>query len=188
MVPGETTDRNNEIKSKRPKRGLGRGINSLLQGSKGNKEIAVDKVEKSESSEQQGEMTMNILIGSIEKNPYQPRKEFNQDKLAELSSSIKNEGILQPLIVTDSIAEHEGRYTLVAGNRRLLAAEMAGMTTVPCIVRNATERQLHEWALIENIQRTDRITVFAAITFFKINDYYIHFVFSHPTSPPHIQA
>lgn len=97
-----------------------------------------------------------VLIDSIAPNPYQPRREFPAGELAELAASIVQHGILQPLLVMpagDPAASHP--YILVAGERRLRAARQAGLTAVPCVVREATERQMLEWSLIENIQRSD---------------------------------
>ncbi len=100
--------------------------------------------------------TVAISVDLITPNPYQPRREFNETDLAELASSIAEQGILQPLIV----AVHDGPggaggYVLIAGERRLRAARKIGMSAVPCVVRTATPQQMLEWALIENIQRSD---------------------------------
>lgn len=100
-------------------------------------------------------LARELPIDLIDNNPYQPRKDFDREKLEELSRSIESEGILQPLIVTESIRKESDRYTLVAGQRRLKAATMAGLRVVPCMIRAAGERQLREWALVENIQRAD---------------------------------
>ncbi|MCD4823042.1 MAG: ParB/RepB/Spo0J family partition protein [Phycisphaerae bacterium] len=99
-----------------------------------------------------------VSVEQITSNPYQPRRDFDQAALAELTQSIRQDGILQPLVITDS-KDHAGTsdkpYALIAGERRLRAAKLAGLQAVPCVVRQATERQMAEWAVIENIQRSD---------------------------------
>lgn len=94
---------------------------------------------------------MNIPVESIVPNPHQPRLHFSEDKLKELADSIKEHGVLQPLIVTKS----EGGYQLIAGERRFQASKLAGLKTVPAVVRDAEEQQKFELAIIENIHRHD---------------------------------
>ncbi len=125
------------------KHGLGRGINSLID------EYSSYEAKKLEET---GSKIKNISIDMIKPNPNQPRKIFDQTSLEELSLSIKNQGILQPLLVeeiTDDV------YVIVAGERRYRAAKMAGLKTVPCIVRSFSDLQRMEVSLIENIQRED---------------------------------
>src|SRR4051794_3851642 len=93
-----------------------------------------------------------VAIGSIQQNPRQPRTYFDDSALEELATSIREHGIIQPLIVSERGAE---RYELVAGERRWRAAQLAGMERVPVIVRETTQQQLLELALIENVQRAD---------------------------------
>jgi ParB family chromosome partitioning protein len=95
-----------------------------------------------------------IATAVIVANPYQPRREFNDDELKDLARSIAQQGILQPLIVCPSAAE-AGQFVLIAGERRLRAARLAGLAKVPCVIRTATQQQMLEWAIIENIQRAD---------------------------------
>ena len=99
-----------------------------------------------------GTVVQTIAITDIIANPHQPRLTFDKEKLAELAASIGEHGILQPLVVT---ARSDGTYELIAGERRFRAAQRAGLTEVPAIVRDADERQKMELALIENIQRHD---------------------------------
>ena len=94
-----------------------------------------------------------IPVDQIASNPRQPRLNIDKEELAELADSIREVGVLQPLIVTYD--EQNDRYTLVAGGRRLLAATQAGLQTVPAIVRQISEQQRLELALIENLQRAD---------------------------------
>ena len=93
----------------------------------------------------------NISIDSISPNPYQARTVWNEQELKELTDSIRANGIIQPIIVRPIGTG----FQLIAGERRLRAAELASLTSVPALVRRATDEQLHEWALVENIHRVD---------------------------------
>lgn len=95
---------------------------------------------------------VEIETEKIEPNPYQPRKQFNQEKLNELVQSIKSQGIIQPIVVTRN---ENDRYTIVVGERRWRAAKILGMKSVPAIVKEMNKKQIIESALIENIQRED---------------------------------
>ncbi len=125
------------------KKGLGRGITSLINDYD-------NTAYEAEKLAEAGAKVQEIDISRIKPNPSQPRKYFDPDALAELAGSIEVQGIIQPLIV-EEIAEHS--YVIVAGERRYRAAKMAGLTTVPCLVRTFTALQRVEVALIENIQR-----------------------------------
>lgn len=97
-----------------------------------------------------------IRVDHIAPNPYQPRRAFSELELAELADSIARQGVLQPLIVcraSDPAAEKP--YTLIAGERRLRAAKLADLSAVPCVVRSPSQREMLEWALVENIHRAD---------------------------------
>jgi ParB family chromosome partitioning protein len=106
-----------------------------------------------------------IRIDDIAPNPYQPRRQFREEELSDLTSSIAAQGILQPLIVARATdgggvvggvgVVGEKPFVLIAGERRLRAARQAGLAAVPCIVRQASPQQMIEWALVENIQRAD---------------------------------
>jgi ParB family chromosome partitioning protein len=95
---------------------------------------------------------MQVAVESIQPNPHQPRIHFGEADLAELADSIREHGVLQPLVV---MAVEGGVYQLIAGERRLQASRLAGLATVPVILRQATQQELLELALIENIQRAD---------------------------------
>ena len=123
------------------KHGLGRGINSLID------EYSTYEVKKLEET---GSKIMEIDISSIKPNPNQPRKTFDPDALMDLSSSIKAQGVLQPILV-EEIADNV--YVIVAGERRYRAAKLAGLRKIPCIVRSFSDLQRMEISLIENIQR-----------------------------------
>jgi len=123
--------------------GLGRGLESLISSSGSQYKTAMPQQENTGAVE--------VSPGSIRPNPYQPRKKFDKEKLKELSESIKKHGIIQPLIVRK---KGQG-YELVAGERRLRAARLAKLQTVPVLVREYDEKQMRELSLVENIQRHD---------------------------------
>jgi len=112
------------------------------------------------------DQAMEIEIEKIIPNPHQPRFEFNETKLEELSNSIKNHGIIQPLIVS----KNNGQYELIAGERRFQAAKMAGLEKVPIVVREAGEKEKLELAIVENIQRHDLNPVEEAKAYKKLHD------------------
>lgn len=141
------------------KTGLGRGLDALIPAGEFSPETET-------SSSRSG---YDILpITDISPNPRQPRSQMNQEELEELAASIRKNGILQPLIVAP--ADEPGKYSLIAGERRLLAAGMAGLDTVPVIVREATEQQRLELTLIENVQRADLTPLEAAEAYRQLAD------------------
>jgi ParB family chromosome partitioning protein len=97
---------------------------------------------------------LEVPIEAIEPNPHQPRRQIDEAELEELAQSIREHGLLQPLIVTQTQADPP-RYTLIAGERRWRAARRAGLTTVPVVVREVAPQQMLELALVENLQRAD---------------------------------
>lgn len=119
------------------KSGLGRGLDALIPGGEAPSAANVSQIQ----------------IDQIDPNPRQPRNRFDTDELEELAASIRQHGVIQPLILSRS--SQSGRYALIAGERRLMAARQAGLFTVPAIVREASDQQQLELALIENIQRAD---------------------------------
>lgn len=118
------------------RRGLGQGLGALL---------------RSDDSATPAGMLHYIAIDSIIPNPHQPRQQFDPESLEELSASIREHGVLQPLVVTRS----DGGYELIAGERRWRAARLAELTDVPVIIKDVTPQERLELALIENIQRAD---------------------------------
>lgn len=128
------------------RRGLGRGLSALLgeadEGAEGAAAVAG------------GEGAREIPIELIHRNPEQPRSLFAEDELAELEASIREKGVLQPILVRPSKAQ-PGEYQIVAGERRWRAAQRAGLTAVPALVRELGDNQAFEIAIIENVQRTD---------------------------------
>ena len=114
---------------------------------------------------------VSLPLGDIAPNPYQPRREFNETDLAELADSIAQQGIIQPLIVVNNNSPDITQpFTLIAGERRLRAARRAGLHAVPCIVRQATRQQMMEWALVENIQRSDLNPLERALAYRQYTD------------------
>jgi ParB family chromosome partitioning protein len=132
---------------------LGRGLGALIEG-----------VEK-EALEKKVEVNLQIAINSIDSNPFQPRTRFDNQSLEELATSIRQVGIVQPLTVRET---GDGRYQLIAGERRLRAARMAGLTHVPAYVRTADDTAMLEMALVENIQREDLDAIEVAITYQRL--------------------
>ena len=128
------------------KKALGRGLEQLFA----NNVIDFDSFEEKIISDNKKDITM-INLDEIRSNPYQPRKTFNEDSLKELAKSIKEYGIVQPVIVKKSIKGYE----LVAGERRTRAARIAGLTEVPAIIKDFNDQEMMEIALIENVQRED---------------------------------
>jgi ParB family chromosome partitioning protein len=124
-----------------PKRtGLGKGLDALIPTGQG-----------VPSADGGGGLT-HISVDLIQRNPRQPREKFDIEELENLAASIREHGVIQPLIVSPA---KNGIYVLIAGERRLQAARKAGLKTVPVVIRHATDQQLLELALIENVQRAD---------------------------------
>ncbi len=119
------------------KKGLGRGLGALIP------EVEVQEKDK--------ESILEIEISLIERNPRQPRKVFEQAKLEELAASIREHGVVQPIVLRPK----DGRYEIVAGERRWRASQVAGLKRIPALVRDFSEAETMEIALIENLQRED---------------------------------
>ena len=123
--------------------GLGKGLDALFSDKKG--------IESKKEEKKQGEKIEKIKIIEIEPNRNQPRRNFDREAIEELAESIKVYGVIQPIIVT----KKDNYYEIVAGERRWRASKKAGLTEIPCIIREDDERKTKEIALIENIQRED---------------------------------
>lgn len=146
------------------KHGLGKGMGSLLSGFDYDAQIEnvalsdVDKegapiappVQKNPESNEIGERVVYIDLSSIMANPNQPRKSFDEDSLNDLAESIKSQGVIQPIIVEEYAP---GKFSIIAGERRFRAAQIAGLKNIPSIVKNLGEIQRMEVSLIENVQR-----------------------------------
>jgi ParB family transcriptional regulator, chromosome partitioning protein len=137
--------------SSRKRRGLGQGLGALIPGS-----AEGDSLDEEETREAQTSGWREVPVNNILPNPFQPRTIMEEERLEELAASIREHGIIQPLIVTQIEDGAVGeRFRLIAGERRWRAARRAGLSHVPVVVKEATERQMLELALIENIQRAD---------------------------------
>ncbi len=127
---------------------LGKGLSELF-----NENAFLDALD--------GETSCQINLDDVVANPYQPRKVFNQEQLQELADSIKEHGVVTPIIVKLV----DGEYAIIAGERRCRASRLAGKTTIPAIIRDYTESQMMEIALLENIQREDLSPIEIAISY-----------------------
>ena len=124
------------MESNKIKKGLGRGLSSLIGETK--TETNINK----------------LLISDLVSNKFQPRKKFDEEKLLELSNSIKERGVIQPIIVRKS-KDKNSKYEIIAGERRWLAAQKAGLNEVPVVITNVDDLKSLEFAIIENVQRND---------------------------------
>ena len=133
-------------------RGLGKGLDSLIPNALGETKTKKETAAKSKTETTEGEEPQTLVkITKVEPNREQPRKNFDEDALQELADSIKQFGLLQPILVQD----RKDYYEIIAGERRWRAAKLAGLKEVPVIIRNYTEQEIVEISLIENIQRED---------------------------------
>lgn len=152
----QSIDNNQQVTGKSQlSHGLGRGLDSLIP------------IFDENTSEGQESGVLALDTGIIDPNPHQPRTSFDEAPLAELAASIREHGILQPLLVTRA---NNGRYQLIAGERRLRAAKLAGIATVPAIERTLDEQQKLELAIIENVQRENLNPIEAALSYKRLID------------------
>ena len=158
------------------KKGLGRGLESLfaLYDEESNENITNQNANQNSNQpantkrEQEGNVT-ELDINKIYPNPNQPRKHFDEEALQELASSIKTHGVIQPLVVN---READGKYMIIAGERRWRASNMAGLQKVPVVIKNYTEKQIKEISIIENLQREDLNPIEAARAIKQLMDEY----------------
>ncbi len=146
--------------SETKRKALGKGLEQLFT----NEVIDFDNFEKRIVNETKESDIVEIPLSEIRSNPYQPRKEFDEESLNEFAESIKEHGVIQPIIVKKSIKGYE----LIAGERRTRASKIAGKTTIPAIIREISDQEMMEIALIENIQREDLNPIEEAEAFAKI--------------------
>lgn len=140
------------------KKGLGKGLDSMIP----------EKKTKAELKETQDKSLTEVKISEIDPNMGQPRKKFDEDELLELAESIKIHGVIQPIILT----KRGKRYEIIAGERRWRASKLAGLTKIPAIIREYTDKEIMEVSLIENIQRQDLNPVEEALAFKNLIDEY----------------
>ena len=133
---------------------LGRGLGALMAEEPVTREIVVSAIQE-------------LNLADIRPNPFQPRTEFDEEALSELAASIKAIGIVQPITVR---AVEEGKYEIIAGERRFRASKLAGLSTIPAYIRKTEDDSLLELALIENIQREDLNAIEVAISYQRLID------------------
>lgn len=144
------------------KRALGRGLEELFNS----ENLDIDQLEKTIYEMTPTNEVVEIPLDELRVNPYQPRKIFDEDALNELAESIKNHGVFQPIIVKKSIKGYE----IIAGERRVRASKKAGLTGVPAIVRDFTDEEMMEIALLENLQRENLTAIEEAEAYRKLID------------------
>ncbi len=142
------------------KKAIGRGLGAFFD------DIEEPVVKESSPKSQENGAKM-LKVRDIEPNPDQPRKHFEKDKLQALSDSIKEHGLIQPIVVKP---RKDGMFTIVAGERRWRAAKLAGLTEVPCVEGDYTDKQVMELALVENLQREDLNPIEEAEGYRKLMD------------------
>ena len=144
------------------RRALGKGLEELFNNEKLDFNTMAEKIVNSTPKEE----IVEIELSELRSNPYQPRKIFDEEKLNELSASIKEYGVIQPIIVKRSIKGFE----IIAGERRVKASKMAGLTKVPAIIREFTDTEMMEIALLENLQRENLNAIEEATAYKKLLD------------------
>jgi len=139
------------------KRALGKGLEQLFNAEK----LDFDQIEKQIYESASTDEIVEVNLDELRSNPYQPRKIFDNEALQELASSIKEHGVFQPIIIKKSIKG----YDIIAGERRVKASRLAGKTTIPAIIRDFTDEQMMEIALLENLQRENLNIIEEAIAY-----------------------
>ena len=152
------------------KKGLGRGLSALLSDSEQEYDFSFrdDSAEKTEAAAT-GETPRELPLTQIDPNVNQPRKNFDEVALSELANSIRIHGVISPIIV---VMQPNGRYMIIAGERRWRASKRAGLLTIPAIVRDYTPQQVKEISLIENLQREDLNPIETAAAIKQLMDEY----------------
>ena len=150
------------------KTGLGKGLSALIPDSVSNQ--GTNLVDKNKSEQDilmtPGSELRHVLLADIERNPYQPRTVFDDEKLSELTTSIQEVGVLQPIL----LREQNGQYELIAGERRWLAAKRAGLSSIPAVVRRIQDIESFEQAIIENLHREDLNPIDEAVAYHRLMD------------------
>lgn len=153
-------------KSNRPNRGLGRGLSALMSD--------VAPTEDEQPTAGSAKNSIAVPIEQVYPNPDQPRKRFDDEALEELAQSIRHNGVIQPLIVRHRDAGDTGRYQIVAGERRWRASQKAGLHEIPVLVREFTDQEVLEVAIVENIQRADLNAIDEGLGYKQLIDTYGH--------------
>lgn len=148
--------------------GLGKGLGALLNDSEDiKKDLSRKSVGDIPANQPRGEGVGSIPVDKIKINPFQPRTDFDEDALRELSESIQLQGLIQPITVRKN---EDGTYQLISGERRLRASKLAGLADIPAYIRTANDQQMLEMALIENIQRENLNAIEVALSFQRMID------------------
>ena len=142
------------------KRALGKGLEQLFN----NENLDLNSFEKTVYETATNEEIIDVKLDELRPNPYQPRKVFNDESLKDLSESIKEHGVFQPIIIKKSIKGYE----IIAGERRVRASKMAGLSKIPAIIRNLNDEQMMEIALLENLQRENLSSIEEAQAYKKM--------------------
>lgn len=156
---------NGTVPNKR--RALGRGLGALIPGGA---EYEADRAERAASPSKRDYFL--APIEEIHPNPDQPRKSFEESELEALAQSIREQGIIQPLVVKERSGQDGGGFTLVAGERRWRAAQRAGLREIPVVIKNVSSAKAFEMALVENVQRADLNPIEEAEAYQRLSDEY----------------
>lgn len=140
-------------------KGLGKGLDELFKDTDEAYGHAFEHKSAFGYTEEERKNAEDMKLDLISANPNQPRKNFDEQALKELSDSIKKHGVIMPIVVNDN---HDGTYMIIAGERRFRASKLAGMETIPVVIRDYSEREIKEISLIENLQREDLNPIEAA--------------------------
>jgi len=151
-----------EMETENKRRALGRGLEELFN----NEPLDYGKVEEKILNEATKDSIQNVKLDELRSNPYQPRKTFDEEALQELSDSIKEHGVFQPIIVKKGIKGYE----IIAGERRVKASIMAGLKEIPAIVRDFNDQEMMEIALLENLQRENLTAIEEANAYKKLQE------------------
>lgn len=143
------------------KKGLGRGFDSLIPTG-----LLDDSFDPTATQDEKVSELRTLPLSQIKADPEQPRRTFDEEALAELAQSVKEHGVIQPIIVIKAGAQ----YQIVAGERRYRASKLAGLTTIPAIIRTLTDQNKLELSLIENLQRRDLNVIETATAYAKLRD------------------
>lgn len=144
------------------RKALGRGLEELFN----NEPMDYEKIEEKIVETANNEEIVEIPLSELRSNPYQPRKNFDDNALQELANSIKEHGVFQPIIAKKSIKGYE----IIAGERRVKASILAGKTTIPAIIRDFSDQDMMEIALLENLQRENLNALEEAMAYKKLLD------------------